>query len=172
MRILRLLTTLLLLTVLAIPVMTADKSDTESDKKNKEINWLSYDEGLTLASEQNKHVFIDFTAKWCGWCRKMEKEAFADKKVIELLSDHFISVRVDGDSKKILDINGYKISERNLTRSEYKVTGYPAFWFLKSDGSKLGRLKGYQTPEALTNILEYVKDYRYDSTRTNTKSGK
>jgi thioredoxin-related protein len=169
MKILRILTALCLVTVLAMPLVAGDK---DVEKKSNEINWLAYDVGLALAKKENKHVFIDFTAKWCGWCKKMEKEAFIDEVVVGLIRDHFVPIRVDGDSKKVLDIDGYKISEKNLTRSQYGVTGYPAFWFLKPDGTKLGLLKGYQATDALRGALEYVKDYRYDSTRTNKESGK
>ena len=172
MKTLRILTTLLLVTALAIPSVAGDKNSEKSREETNKINWLTYDVGLALAKKENKHVFIDFTAKWCGWCKKMEKEAFIDEVVVGLLRDHFIPIRVNGDSKKVLDIDGYKISEKNLTRSQYGVTGYPAFWFLKPDGTKLGRLKGYQATDALRGALEYVKDYRYDSTRTNQKSGK
>ncbi len=169
MKTLRILTTLFLVTVLAVPLVAGDKN---VKKNSNEINWLAYDVGLALAKKENKHVFIDFTAKWCGWCKKMEKEAFIDEVVCDLIRDHFVPIRVDGDSKKVFDIDGYKISEKNLARSQYGVTGYPAFWFLKPDGTKLGLLKGYQATDALRGALEYVKDYRYDSTRTNKESGK
>lgn len=172
MKTLKILTALLLVTALVLPAAADDKDVEKKSEKTNKINWLAYDEGLVLAKKENKHVFIDFTAKWCGWCKKMEKEAFVDEVVVGLLSDHFIPVRVDGDSKKVLDVDGYKISERNLTRNHYGVSGYPAFWFLKPDGTKLGLLKGYQATEALRSALEYVKDYRYDSTRTKQESGK
>lgn len=152
-------------------------AETETDKSGKtpdKISWISYDEGLALAKEENKHLFIDFTAKWCGWCKKMDREVFVNNEVISILNDNFISVKVDGDSEKILDIDGYQITEKNLTKQEFQVTGYPAFWFLKSDGSKLGVLNGYQTTDKLLQVLDYVREQRYDTTKTKQekKTGK
>ena len=38
-----------------------------------EIKWFAYDVGLAKAKKEGKHLFVDFTAKWCGYCKKMEK---------------------------------------------------------------------------------------------------
>ncbi|MFQ5454407.1 MAG: thioredoxin family protein [Candidatus Zixiibacteriota bacterium] len=142
----------------------------KADKATKveKIEWFAYDIGLKKAKKENKHVFIDFTAKWCGYCKKMEREAFSDSNVIKILNNDFVAVKVDGDSKKMLDIDGYKITEKNLTRHDYGVRGYPTFWFLKSDGTKLTNLRGYRTTDFITGALNYIKDYKYDSTRANT----
>lgn len=134
----------------------------------KKIEWLSYDEGLARAKAEGKHVFVDFTTSWCGWCKKMEKETFSRPDVIDLVNNNFIPVRVDGDSNNELNIEGFQITEKKLSRSEFGVRGYPTFWFLKSDGSKLGNITGYKDAGFMMKALVYVKDYEYDTTRTNT----
>lgn len=142
-----------------------DKPEGKQPKTDQsKITWHPYDEGLTLAKKLDRHVLIDFTTDWCGWCKKMEKETFADKEVISLINSEFVAIKVDGDSEKILDIDGYKISEKNLTRLDYRVSGYPAFWFLKSDGSRLGQLRGYQQKNQMMEVLRYVAEYKYDTT--------
>lgn len=129
-----------------------------------EISWMRYDEGLTKAESEGKHVFIDFSVKSCFFCRKMEKTTYADEGVINLLNGNFIPVRVHGDSNHQLDIDGYKVSEKNLSRFEFGVTGFPTFWFLESDGTKLGTLRGYQRPDQFKEILTYVAERKYDTT--------
>jgi thioredoxin-related protein len=94
----------------------------------------------------------------------MEREVFTDPRVIELLNNDFVAVRVDGESRKELDIDGYKITERNLAVREFGVRGYPTFWFLKSDGSKIGPIGGYRPAEFMLEALNFVKEKRYDST--------
>ena len=155
-----------LIIIICFSLIYAGDNEKESPKQSKKINWLKYDEGLEKAKKENKHIFIDFTTAWCGYCKKMEKEAFADSTVIGLLNNDFVAVRVDGDSKNKLDIDGYIITEKDLSRKEYAVTGYPTFWFLKSDGSKLAREVGYRPTEWVVGALNFVKDYKYDTTRT------
>lgn len=132
------------------------------------IEWLSYDVGLERAQKENKHVFIDFTAKWCGYCKKMEAETFSQPEVITMINENFIPVKVDGDSQKELDIKGYKITESNLTKQEYGVRGYPTFWFLKPDGTKLGAISGYRPANVMMEAFTFVKEEQYDSTAADT----
>jgi len=163
---------LLLFTLSTISLVASDdKQETPATTNKNVITWLSLDQGLIKAKELNKHIFIDFTAKWCGYCKKMEKEAFADSTVITLLNNDFIPVKVDGDSQNELDIKGYKITEQNLTRQEFGVTGFPTFWFLTPDGNKLTNLRGYRTTDFMKEALTYIKDYKYDSTKTDPGTG-
>ena len=135
------------------------------------IQWVSYDVGLERAQKENKHVFIDFTAKWCGFCKKMDAETFTQPNVIAMINENFIPVKVDGDSQKELDIKGYKITESNLTKQEFGVRGYPTFWFLKPDGTKLGAISGYRPANVMMEAFTYVKEEQYDSAAADTSAG-
>lgn len=160
---------LLVLTLGAATEKKADpKQPPQKGTDNQEINWVRYDVGLGKAKAEDKHVFIDFTAKWCGWCKKMDRETFTRPEVIEMINENFIPIKVDGDSKRELDLDGYKITEKNLTRHEFSVRGYPAFWFLKSDGTKLAVIRGYRSADYIMEALEYVNDRKYDTTKTET----
>lgn len=161
---------LLFVAFFALSLSGAEKAGVKEEDgpkiAKKEIEWHAYDVGLKKAQQEDKHVFIDFTAKWCGYCRKMEREVFSDPEVINMLNNDFVSVKVDGDSKNELNIDGYKITERNLAVREYGVRGYPTFWFLKSDGTKLGSIGGYRPLDFMVDALTFVKEKRYDSTST------
>ncbi|NOY88216.1 MAG: thioredoxin family protein [FCB group bacterium] len=168
---------ILLIISLGIPSLFASEDTTSAKQsppekriKTDKINWESYDIGLKDAKEKNKHVFIDFFTSWCGWCKKMDREVFNDSKVIDILNNDFIPVRVNGDSKKVLNVNGYKVTEKNLTKYEFGVRGYPTFWFLKPDGSKLTTFSGYRPTDYMIKALTFIKDYKYDTTKT--KNGK
>ena len=142
-------------------LLAAGESDDGAEKAAK-IEWLDYDKGLIKGKEENKHIFIDFTAKWCGWCKKLDRETFADPDVIKMLDEHFVSIKVDGESKRKLNIDGYIVTEQDLTRREYGVRGFPALWFLKPDGGKIGPVRGYVPPDKFIEALTFVKDRKYD----------
>ena len=152
---------------MAMAQTPGEKSQKAKDDKTAlpdttKINWIAYDKGLEQAKESGKHILVDFTAKWCGYCKKMEKETFSDPEVIKFLNTHFINVKVDGDAPTELNVNGYKITESNLARAEYRVTGYPTFWFLKSTAERIAPVPGYVPKDRFLDIVYFIKDDLYD----------
>jgi len=164
------ITAVAILLILAVVVTAIAEDDKKTDpnspvEKPTEITWLAYDTGLAKAKAEKKHVFINFTTSWCGWCKKMNKTTFKEPDIIQMLDTGFISIIVDGDSRNELDIDGYKITEQNLTRSEFGVRSYPTYYFLTPDGGKLGAARGYQAKEQLAQYLTYVAERKYDTTK-------
>jgi thioredoxin-related protein len=141
-----------------IPVK-ASENKAVSDKN---INWVSYPEGLKLAEESGKKVFLEFSAVWCGWCKRMHATTFKDPEIIKILNENFISVTLDGESRDTINVNGWFTSGRKLA-GELGVRSFPYFWFLKSNGEKLAPVRGYQTAENLMDILLYLKDDKYET---------
>jgi thioredoxin-related protein len=152
---------------LAYAAETPEKdSKPAPERKGGNITWLGYDEGLAKAKAEDKHLFVNFTTSWCGFCKKMNRTTFVDGDVVSMMDSNFVAVMVDGDSKYQLDIEGYRISERDLTRGEFKVASYPTYFFLKPDGEKLGALRGYQVKDQLMKYLAFVAERQYDTTAT------
>ncbi len=158
-----------IIAIIFFSFVSSENSKQEESKENKpaeekvistSIVWNKYDDGLALAKEQGKKVFVEFTAKWCGWCKRMHATTFKDPKIIELLGAGFISVSVDGESRDSLDIDGWLTTERRLA-AEYGVRSYPYYWFLSSEGEKIAPIRGYQASENLIHILAYLKDDHY-----------
>jgi len=157
---------LVLVFVLALLVSAGEKTETKEKDKVKqtavvdtnEIRWYHYDEGLKLAKETGRPMMINFTTSWCGYCKKMNRTTFKETEVIKALNGDFVSIKVDCESNLELDVKGYKITERNLSKTEYGVRGYPTYWFLKSDASRIGPLSGYQDTYRLLDILFYIKN--------------
>ncbi len=156
---------------LVLSLQAGEKSPSGNPKSEKtaateSIKWLSYPEALTRAETENVHVFIDFSRKGCGWCRKMERETYTNPDVIKMLNEHYAPTKVRGDSNDELDIDGYKITEKALSMQEFGVTSYPQFWFLTRDNSKVGPLRGYLPADRFMKALVYVKELKYDTTRS------
>ena len=160
---------ILFLTVLvsSLAIAQTDKNSKQSDKElqavdTTQINWVKYDEGLQMAKETGKKIFINFTTAWCGYCKKMIRDVFSKPDAIKLLNGSYIPIKVDGDSKDELNIDGYKITERNLTKSEYRVSGYPTYWILKPNAERITTFSGYRPKETFINMISFIKDDAYE----------
>ena len=146
-----------------ILIFTLQLIQAEPAQEEKKITWYSLEEGLPLAKEQQKFIFIDFYTTWCGYCKKMDKDVFSKAEVIDLLNNDYIAVKVNGDSPKVLDIDGYKISEKDLSHKEFKVTGYPTYWWLTPAGKKLHSQSGYAPADFWIKALTQIKGLEVDS---------
>ncbi len=163
----KLLTALILTSIFAF-VALADEPTSKTTEKEK-ITWHKYDEGLKVAKKENKHVFVDFYTNWCGYCKKMDRETFTESEVIKMFGDNFIAVKVNAESQDTLDIDGFRITEQNLSSKEFGVKGYPTFWFLKPDGTKLGAISGYRPANVMMDALKYIHSEAYDTTKSSGK---
>ena len=123
----------------------ADATRTD-DKKQRGIHWAtSFETALERAKKNDRPVLVDFEADWCGWCKKLDRETYGNDKVIRLVNEFFVAVKVDTDEHPA-------ISER------YKVSGLPTILVLSPDGAELERLTGFRPPQKLLGELKKSTD--------------
>ena len=65
-------------------------------KEWNSLHWAS-------AVEENKLVIISIGYSACHWCHVMEKECFEDDEVALYTNEHFISIKVDRESRPDID---------------------------------------------------------------------
>jgi thioredoxin-related protein len=130
-----------------------------------EVKWYGYEDGWKKAKTEKKHMFVDFTATWCTWCKKLDANTFSDPNVVKALNDDFVPVKVWDHDPDTLDIDGFKITVKDLIKKEFRVNGFPSLWFVSPEGARIGPAGGYVDPQRFMTFLEIVKYYRYDSTR-------
>jgi len=123
------------------------------------INWI---EGLTWeqvkqkAKTENKCIFLDCYATWCGPCKLMDKNVYPDGQVGNIINAQFVSVRVQMD-KTDHDNEQAKIwynAAQQLSR-EYGIGGYPSFLFFNSSGKLLHKAIGARN---VSDFKALVKD--------------
>ena len=146
--------------VLLAVLMMVVVSRTEEIKQSDGLTWIKYDDGLKLAAKSNKPIIVDFYTDWCGFCKRMDKLTYTDSTVATYLKKHFILVKINGDSKDLLNLTSGSLTGRQVTQS-YGVTGYPTTWFLEPTGNKIDKLVGYVGPDKLIIVLKFIGDGAY-----------
>lgn len=111
----------------------------------------TFDQALKKAKRENKCVFIDVFAVWCGPCRHMSNTVFKEKEIGDYANKHFVSMQIDCERGE-----GYSIRKR------YAVEGLPGFLFLDPDGNVVYRSSGSMPSERfmgeMQKAVEYAKD--------------
>jgi len=98
-------------------------------------NW---EDVVKKAKDENKIIFIDVYATWCGPCKLLKKTTFTDKEVGEFFNTNFVNAAFDGETKE-----GRKLMER------YDIHSYPTMLFINPDGSVKREAVGYHTAAQL-----------------------
>jgi len=138
-----------------------DEKNPSPTKKTNALTWHKYDEGLTKAEKERKHVLIAFYTNWCGWCRRMDKVTYTDEEITKVLNESYVAIKVNAQSKDKVEVDGKKITEKEVAGS-FRVRNYPTTWFLKHSGKKIAPYYGYADAETFLNVLNYIKDDLYE----------
>jgi thioredoxin 1 len=122
------------------------KVDFTADTKGGiQFNKDSWSNVLALAKKENKLIFLDIYATWCGPCKKLKKRTFSSDKVGAYFNEHFINVSLDGENGE-----GVTVS------SKYNVSSYPSLYFIDGDGKIISKAEGYLNPNEIIKFGKSV----------------
>jgi uncharacterized protein YyaL (SSP411 family) len=110
------------------------------------MKWEGWNpEVFARARREKRYVLLELEAVWCHWCHVMEETTYKDPEVLQKLDEHYITVKVDQDSRPDLS-------------SRYEEYGWPATVIFAPDGTEIVCLTGYQAPKRMASILQGVVD--------------
>lgn len=113
-----------------------------------------WEDALALARKENKLIFLDISASWCGPCKMLKKKTFPDAEVGSYYNANFINVALDGE-----------IGEGADLAKMYSVRGYPTLLFIDGSGKLVAQTTGYRNPANFLKLGQTVIE-EYDN---NTK---
>jgi len=116
----------------------------------KMSNWKQV---LAKAKAENKHIFMDVFATWCGPCKAMDREVYSSEKIGAFMNDKFISVKVQSDKTKGDSefVKGW-YSDANDMMKDYQIISYPSFLFFSPDGKLIHKGEGYKSVDDLLKL--------------------
>jgi thiol:disulfide interchange protein len=102
---------------------------------------LGYDDALSKAYAEQKVVMLDVYTDWCGWCKKLDRETFADPRV-GTATRGMVPIKVNAEK-----------GGRDVAR-KYQVDGFPVIIFVDGKGKELQRIRGFVTADEMLKVVE------------------
>ena len=110
-----------------------------------EIKWeKDLATAIKKAKSKNLPIMIDIYTDWCSWCKELDKNTYANEKVIET-AKKIVSVKLNPETSE----EGEEIAKK------YGVKGYPTILFINADGFVLENVGGYVEGE---KFVPYMKN--------------
>lgn len=113
---------------------------------NESVNFIdgNLPEAQTRAQLEGKPYFVHLTATWCMPCQWMDEHTFTDAALIGYVSENYLAVRMDYDSK-----------EADLFKRQYQVKTLPSILIFNSEGKLMDRHeKSLDAPQLLKILFE------------------
>ena len=100
----------------------------------------TFEEALALAKKEDKVIFVDAYAVWCGPCKRMAKDVFPDAEVGKFYNKNFVSLKLDMERGEGLEF-----------RKKYPVAAFPTLFYIAANGEVVQKVKGAQ------NVDNFIK---------------
>ena len=126
--------------IIMLVVFTTGMSYAQGIKFEKHLTWSQI---KAKAKAENKFIFMDCYATWCGPCKVMAQYVFPKKDVGVFFNAHFINVavQIDHTAKDADDVKQW-YADADVIASKYGVVAFPTYLFFSPDGEAVDRLVG------------------------------
>jgi len=105
-----------------------------------DLPWAeSYESAMELAVWRGQPIVLVLHAEWCGWCKRMFDESFADPRVKQL-HDRLVWLRIDSDKQPAY-------------MEQFSQTSFPTIVLMDSKGAIVQRMEGFQDAATLHGAL-------------------
>jgi len=162
----RLLTPRLLFVVMYTAVSFAAYGQTK-------VNWVTWEEAVTLSKDVPRKFVVDVYTDWCGWCKKMDKTTFQDEAVVAYLNENYYPIKFNAEQKADIQIkekvykfvksgrNGYHELAAEIT---FGKLSYPTVVFLDENLEVIQPIAGFKDAKMFEMIMTYFGEDHHKTT--------
>ncbi len=121
--------------------------------------WLDFNKGYELSKKKNKIMLVDVYTDWCGWCKRMDRDTYAKRDVVDIINKDFIAIKFNPELNGSYIFEGKKYNGKQLEAliSNYQLSGYPTTIFMYPKEKKTSVIGGYHNADNFKGILASVK---------------
>ncbi|MBA9078736.1 thioredoxin family protein [Rufibacter quisquiliarum] len=124
------------------------------------VEWLTLPEALERSKKHPKKILIDVYTDWCGWCKKMDKQVYADPAVANKLAQDYYVVKLNAEQRQPITVNGttyqylekYKAHELALSLLQGQMS-YPCTVVLNEKLQVMQRVPGFVPAKDFLRVL-------------------
>jgi thiol-disulfide isomerase/thioredoxin len=115
------------------------------------------------ARKENKLIFVDVMADWCGPCKRMIEDINSDPAIYTYFNENFINLQIN------------EKYQRQFLRT-YKICEFPTLMFMSSEGKVFDEFQGFRGLEwlnelALSHQANWAKYSKQSIAFTNSEDG-
>jgi len=126
----------------------------------QEAQWIqNFAEAKAKAKAEKKDLLIDFTGSdWCIWCKRLDKEVFAEEGFQKEIQKGFILVKLDFPQDKSL-VTAEIQKQNEQLQKDWSIEGFPTIFLADAEGRPYAQT-GYQKgggDEYLKHVAELSK---------------
>ena len=106
-------------------------------------------EALEKAKVEEKIIFVDAYAKWCGPCKRMAKNVFTHPPVGEYYNANFVNLKLDMEESESADF-----------KKSFRASAYPTLFFIDANGELIKKVIGGRNNQDFLQLgKDIIKSY-------------
>lgn len=127
-----------ILTLISLGLYSFDIKASNGNLVEKGIHFENenWSEILHKAKREDKLVFLNLYASWCGPCKMMKMYTLSNKEVGGFFNENYINVSLDGEKGKGLEI-----------MTKYNLRSFPSYLFIDGEDKVVAHITGYFPPK-------------------------
>ena len=124
----------------------AQPRETDFGKVNKNGFIVDdYNQALALAKKKGQLLLVDFGARWCPGCVRLEGEVFPTREFKNLTSE-FVKLKIDVDR-----------FQNEVVSEKFHIKGIPSLIVVTADQEEVDRIYDYQPIESIGRFIANIK---------------
>ena len=123
--------------------------------------YLNLEMAKAMSKQSKKPIFIFFTGSdWCGYCKKIKRNVFADPEFKKFLKENTIKLMCDFPKRSQLSAPVKK--QNNKLKKKFAVRGFPTMALMNAKGEKTSVIPNYgvSTKQMIEILKKSITDAR------------